>query len=426
MACSGGSDSLALLHLTASWAKARDRALLVLTVDHGLRPEAAAETRSVAEIAAQLGAACEILHWTSAKPQTGLQAAARQARHRLLAEACQAVGARDLLLGHTLDDQAETVWMRLQAGGNWRSLTGMAPVSRSPVWPEGRDVRLLRPLLDTRRETLQAWLRERGQAWVEDPSNQDTAYTRIRIRQRLGALEAGGFDPSRLAALGGDLQDIQQAEDLSAALLARRTVSLTAWGGAQLDRAAFQAAAPAVRYRVWEALVLALSGVPGLPDRRALARLDAQLAQKGRVTAAGTLLDVSDKAVWLVRDPGAVLGRVDHAAGDRLSGPVHAPVWDGRFALQAVPSSVTPGVLGKDYAGLEDRACLDGIPGFARSGLLCLRREGRVIGLAGVPSAGDEGGNIRPLFLHRFCTRLLPAQPPVWFDTSESLQPVLQ
>ena len=84
------------------------------------------------------------------------------------------------------------------------------------------------------------------------------------------------------------------------------------------------------------------------------------------------------------------------------------------------------GVLGRGYDGLADRSVLGGVPAVARPGLLALRRDGEVIALPGLGGDSREGGIAQPLFLHRFCTRLLPAEPPVWFDTSESLQPVLQ
>ncbi|MCR9266960.1 MAG: tRNA lysidine(34) synthetase TilS [Alphaproteobacteria bacterium] len=425
LACSGGSDSTALLLMAASWAKARGRRLHILTLDHGLRPEAHSEAKSVAARARDLGLSCDILAWTGDKPETGLQAAARAARHRLFATACRRRGIRELLLGHTLDDQAETVWMRLEAGGNWRSCTGMVPVGPSPLWPQGRDLRLLRPLLDHRRAELRAWLTAQGESWIDDPSNADEAYTRIRIRRHLETLEAGGFRPERLARLAEDLRAVQDEEDRCAAAQARRCVRFAPWGGVRLDRRCFRAAPEAVRLRLWDALALAVSGQSGLPDRKALMQLDRALSSGVRTTAAGVLLDGGDKA-WLVRDPGAVLGRVDRHASNRLTGEGDDPVWDGRFSLRDVSAPVMAGVLGRGYDGLADRSILGSVPAAARPGLLALRRDGEVIALPGLGGDSREGGIAQPLFLHRFCTRLLPAEPPVWFDTSESLQPVLQ
>ncbi|MAK63408.1 MAG: tRNA lysidine(34) synthetase TilS [Maricaulis sp.] len=426
LACSGGSDSTALLLMAASWAKARGRRLHILTLDHGLRRESASEVLRVAARAKALGLPCEILSWSGDKPERGLQAAARQARHTLLARACRSQGIRQLLLGHTQDDQAETVWMRLEAGGHWRGCSGMAPVAPSPLWPAGRDLQLLRPLLALRRTKLRDWLTRRGEGWLDDPSNQDEAYARIRIRRHLERLEGAGFPTCRLAALADDLRQVQAQEDWAAAVLARSCIRIEAWGGARIDAHRLSMAPPALRYRIWEALSLALSGQSGLPDRRALDRLDAALLATGRVTAAGVLLDVSARGVWMVRDPGPVLGRVDRPAPELMSQHGDDPVWDGRFALSSVPASVSPGVLGRDYSGLPERDVLSAIPGFARPGLLALRRAGRVVALPGLDDRTAEGGIAEPLFLHRFCTRLLPGQRPVWFDTSESLQPLLQ
>ncbi|MDO9249546.1 MAG: ATP-binding protein, partial [Phenylobacterium sp.] len=101
VALSGGGDSLALTLMVADWAKVRGRSLLVLTVDHGLRAESAAWTRSCAATADRLGADFQALAWEGDKPATGLPAAARSARHRLIADAARAAGAKVVLMGHT-------------------------------------------------------------------------------------------------------------------------------------------------------------------------------------------------------------------------------------------------------------------------------------------------------------------------------------
>lgn len=419
IACSGGSDSIALLHLASAWARRSGRRLDVLTVDHGLRPESEAETRFVRDEARALGHETVRLAWTGEKPATGLQEAARQARHRLLADACDRRSVTGLLLAHTLDDQAETVWMRLAAGGGWRGAGGMRPVSASPVWPEGRNTTLLRPLLTTRRRALRDWLVAQGLEWADDPSNADARYTRVRVRRRLSALERAGFPPERLAGLAGDVAALREAEARAAGRLARHAVSLTGWGGLRVAPAPLRDAAPGIRRVLMEAAVLAVSGEARLPGRAGLARLEQAVLAGRRATAAGVMTASWRGGTWLVRDPGAVLGRVDRA---RTGGALAADgVWDGRFAVSGLSPGCTAGALGLSYDGLDDRAILDAVPGFARPSLLAVRADGRVSVIAGLgrPANAAETGSVQieALQAHRFCSRLGAAAPPAPSDT---------
>lgn len=135
LAVSGGPDSTALMLLAARWRAARKSGptLLVVTVDHGLRPEAKAEAADVAKLARKLGLSHRTLRWTGKKPKTGLQQAARATRYRLLAEAAREAGAGAVLTAHTLDDQAETVLIRMSRGSGLTGLAGMARVSSLPT-----------------------------------------------------------------------------------------------------------------------------------------------------------------------------------------------------------------------------------------------------------------------------------------------------
>ncbi|MBN9478633.1 MAG: hypothetical protein J0I52_00200, partial [Bordetella sp.] len=164
LALSGGGDSLALLDLAAAWARARGRRLLALTVDHDLNPDSAAWTRFAAEAARAAGADWRGLIWIDARGGPGVPARARAARHALLAEAARETGARVILTGHTADDVAEGDWMRAEGA----MLGRLREASPSPVWPEGRGLLLLRPVLGETRETLRAHLRARGLTWLED------------------------------------------------------------------------------------------------------------------------------------------------------------------------------------------------------------------------------------------------------------------
>jgi tRNA(Ile)-lysidine synthase len=175
---SGGGDSLALLHLVRLWVQNSGRRLIAATVDHQLRSEGADWTRWCRARCADLGVDHVSLTWSGEKPARGRHAAARTARHRLLADAAREAGAKVILLAHTADDVLEAAWMR-QAGARTPAPRTWAP---SPVWPEGRDTFLLRPLLAVRRATLRAYLRGLGEAWIEDPGNSDLDSLRVQAR----------------------------------------------------------------------------------------------------------------------------------------------------------------------------------------------------------------------------------------------------
>ncbi len=198
IAVSGGPDSTALLVLAARWRHARKHGpkLIAVTVDHGLRPEAASEARAVAKLATSLGVAHRILRWTGEKPKAGLQEAARDARYRLLARAAQRAGAAHVLTAHTLDDQAETILFRLARGSGMVGLKGMA---RDRVLTS--TVSIMRPLLDIPKARLVATVARAGLAVVDDPSNHNPRFARTRLRGIVPLLAAEGLSSERVVLL---------------------------------------------------------------------------------------------------------------------------------------------------------------------------------------------------------------------------------
>lgn len=196
VALSGGADSLALLVLASQWAaKSKNRFVMAYTVDHGLRAEAASEARQCAKFAKALGVPHRILRWVGDKPVSGIQAAARDARYGLLTEACIRDNVQDLLTAHHQDDQAETFLLRLARGSGVDGLAAM-----SAVRPLGGSVRLLRPLLDVPREKLRAVVARAGLNPIEDPSNDNLRFDRVKARRLMADLAAFGLTAERLAA----------------------------------------------------------------------------------------------------------------------------------------------------------------------------------------------------------------------------------
>jgi tRNA(Ile)-lysidine synthase len=207
LAVSGGPDSTALLVLAARWAKRRKRApkLIAVTIDHGLRAEAAREASSVKRLARHLGVPHRTMRWRGSKPKSGSQEAARVARYRLLAKVAAQTGYTHILTAHTLDDQAETVLFRLARGSGLIGLGGMAYASPLPVGGETRAF-VVRPLLHLAKMRLVATLRASGIAHSEDPSNQNPRFTRVRLRTLMPRLALEGLDARGFARLAGRMR----------------------------------------------------------------------------------------------------------------------------------------------------------------------------------------------------------------------------
>jgi tRNA(Ile)-lysidine synthase len=210
LAVSGGPDSIALMWLAARWrrALARGPRLIAVTGDHGLRAEAAAEARDVKRLARMLDLPHRTMRWAGAKPGTGLPAAARGARSRLLAQAARACGATHILTAHTRDDQAETLLMRLVRGSGIAGLAAMARVT------EREGVLLARPFLNVSKSQLVATLTRAKVGFADDPTNRDPRFTRPRIRAVMPVLAAEGGDARNLARLATRLARANAAVEI--------------------------------------------------------------------------------------------------------------------------------------------------------------------------------------------------------------------
>ncbi len=210
LAVSGGPDSIALMWLAARWRRtlARGPRLIAVTVDHGLRAEAKAEARDVKRLARALDLPHRTMRWTGAKPKTGVPAAARAARYRLLAQAARASGATHILTAHTRDDQAETLLMRLLRGSGIAGLAAMARQS------ERDGVLLARPFLHVSKSQLIATLKKAKLGFADDPTNRDPSFTRPRLRTLMPVLAAEGGDTRNLARLASRLARANQAVEV--------------------------------------------------------------------------------------------------------------------------------------------------------------------------------------------------------------------
>ena len=315
-AVSGGSDSTALLLLLQNHLKRAAPAakLLAVTIDHDLRPGSAAEANAVAGLCAKHGIAHRTLLWSGPKPSTGLPAAAREARYRLLAQAAQAADIGLILTGHTADDQAETVQMR-QARDEGRGLAGMAPATLYDwrIW-------IVRPLLGIRRTALRDVLQRAHVGWIEDPTNSDKRFERPRIRATLAGDGGQGF----AAAIALASQAATGREQLGhrAAGLIGALASQPAPGLLRLDPGFATTGDDRAAVYALRILLAAVGGVSFLPDQaRSEALFDSLGSAPLCATLSRTVVDARRAGIFLHRE----IRNLPPAALAAVTG-----LWDGR------------------------------------------------------------------------------------------------
>lgn len=310
-AVSGGPDSMALMHLLARWRAADPHPpVLVATVDHGLRPEAAEEAAFVAQHAALLGLPHRTIAWTGEKPQAGVQEAAREARYRLLVRYAHEEGASHLVTAHTLDDQAETVMIRLSRGSGLSGLAGMRP-------QRDRDGILhARPLLGLPKRALLDLCRKEDWGFVSDPSNADERFARVRWRRIMPLLAHEGLTAERLARLAERAAQAEEALDAKAREALDRAEPRVDGEGFSFKAGILANEPFAIALRVLEqALVRACLSLENSRLQRLEActeRLRESIRQGGglRLTIAGGLVRLdSSGRVWIRQEPPRHRGR---------------------------------------------------------------------------------------------------------------------
>lgn len=461
LAVSGGADSMALMHLVARWLSSPtvrssfaegywrisldpgsrnepssdvsrpswlahvDDAdqlernggpppVVVLTVDHGLRPGSAADAAFVAEEARKLGLPCEILRWEGDKPATGIQEAAREARRRLLLSTVSnefywlggllarggrdyRVTARTIVMAHHADDQAETFLMRLARGSGLDGLCAM----RAPDGPrdeEGEAI-IWRPLIDIPKARLRATLEAVGLPWREDPSNDNIDFERVRMRKALAELGDLGIAAPAIAKSAARLAAARRGY---LSLLAAGPETTIHWHDGILASIDASGWAPDVVTRLLQRMLAAMGGTSAPP------RLSQIEALAGRIVAGAVdetlggcrIVAGADTEVLVYRETGRGLPVAELRPGQELG-------WDGgRFMVSLAahaPEAVTVSALnGAGWAALKHAVPgLDEVhhagrrlPAAAVAGLPAFRAGGRLLGVpwleALVQHAGSE------------------------------------
>ncbi|MDQ2090171.1 tRNA lysidine(34) synthetase TilS [Marimonas arenosa] len=339
VAVSGGGDSVALLLLLSDWARADGTELAIATVDHGLRPEAAQEADFVAGLAARLGHDHVTLRWEGWDGTGNLQDSARRARYGLLASWAREAQLDAVALAHTRDDQAETVVMQLRRAAGVDGLAAMP----ARWWQEGCG--FIRPLLGVGRDELRNYLRDRGQAWIEDPSNADRGFERVRTRDALAVLDGLGITAKVLAQVAAHMAKAREALDWHAYLEAR-VVTRVDRGDVVIDRKGWRALNDEIARRIIRAALLWVGRAPYPPRRAKQEQLIEAVKQGTTVTLAGCLVRIEPEAIRICREAAAVT---------ELRAPL-GELWDGRWrVIGPVEEGAELRALGED--GL--RQCLD-------------------------------------------------------------------
>lgn len=328
VAVSGGSDSMALLLLAHGWAQHSGHDLQAVTVDHGLRPEAAHEAAFVAGVCAGLGIPHVTLAWEGSKPSFAIQETARHARYALLDEFARELGSRVILTGHTWDDQAETVLMRaLRPGGqgDGRGLSGMARETRLYG-----GTRIIRPLLGMRRHVLRGILGQFAQSWIEDPSNLDESFERVRLRRAIEADPRLGERASAMAAASGKLRQVQARD---AARLMRECLVIRPGPVFEFNLPAGMRRDNPVTGLALQVLIAAAGGRENLVPRSRLAPVFALMDETvnearpraRHLTLGGAVIEATREGLRLMREK--------RHLGSLLLHPGEAAIWDGRLQL---------------------------------------------------------------------------------------------
>lgn len=316
VAVSGGGDSVALLHLLHRAAPHAGYALHAVTVDHGLRPESAAEAAQVAALCAGLGIPHDTLRWQGPEATGNLMDQARRARFCLIADWAKARGIGHVALGHTADDQAESFLMNLSRAAGLDGLSGMRL-----DW-EAQGIRWHRPLWRQTREGLRDYLRRNGIGWIDDPSNDNDRFARVRARRALKALKPLGITVERILTSTRHLAEARSG--LQSALAQAVEIHVTEQAGAlSLSWRGPPPMGPELERRLVLQAIRWMNGADYPPRAEQVLRLIAALREGRDATLGGVRFRCRGDGIAIAREARAVMGPVACGA-----------IWDHRWRVE--------------------------------------------------------------------------------------------
>jgi tRNA(Ile)-lysidine synthase len=342
VATSGGADSMALALLCHQWAASQGGKAIAITVDHKLREDSTEEALCVAQWLYNKGIEHHILTWERPEDEelltTAIQESAREARYQLLGKWCIDHNVKHLLTAHHSQDQLETFLIRLAKGSGLKGLTSTQDQVKTPYG------RLLRPLLKIDPNRLRATLKEFNQPFIQDPSNENEHFTRIRWRQLLPSLAAEGLTPTTFQESLDRLNHSQRLNDQYITLLIKQYSTLSPYGYAILKKEALQETSEAFEEVL--KMLLTVIRTHRYPIRRqALHRAIRALTQDKSITLGGCQIINKAAEWWIVREPAAI----------RKDVTVNKPgsyLWDGRFTIE-VTQNVPCHISALGEAGIQ-------------------------------------------------------------------------
>ena len=346
LAVSGGSDSTALMVLAAQWARAQGRLddICVLTVDHALRENSNKEAQQVCQWAQTLGLECHILIWQHDGHTVRIQEKARMSRYELMGQWCAENDVEGIVTAHNSDDQAETMLMRLARGSGVDGLAAMG--ERSDLF----GAVVYRPLLDVSRQTLQDMLLEAGHSWIDDPSNYNEVFERVRVRGAMDAIHKAGIEVGNLNLSAKRLKRASRALDAMTDQFMAHGVAVFNSGHCEVDRQAFEALPDDIAIRVLSRL-LEWAGGSHEPVRMAkVERLFEALADSDQHTLAGARVALRKTSIVIGRE----FGRIDTELASGVG------VWDNRFVFSPTQNVQPYGMFVDD----DERLRPEGLPFF--------------------------------------------------------------
>lgn len=299
VAVSGGGDSVALLAVLAAYARAHDIELHVVTVDHGIRPEAKQEISFVRDLCARWDLPHHVEYWTGWNEQGNFQATARDARYALMSDWAHANNISHIALGHTADDQAETFVMRLARGAGVDGLSAMAPrgISRGITW--------IRPFLQTKRASLRTYLRSEQLTWCEDPSNENRDYERIKVRDGLAVLSTLGVTIDGLVQVTQNMAKAREALNWQTFIAARDVVKLRE-GVVMMNKRQFQTQPEEIGRRLLVHSIQWITGSVYGPRGPTVSRTLKSVRAGQTATLDGCQVSTTGGLVWIFREHNAV------------------------------------------------------------------------------------------------------------------------
>lgn len=332
IAFSGGGDSTALLYACRN----HPQVTHAFIIDHALRDGSASETNKAAGIARAMGYKVKTRRWPHDGIKTGIQAKARTYRYQAMGEMCRAENLQTLLTAHTQDDQAETVLMRLDRGTGWRGMAGMAETAYAPLWPALADVTLYRPWLEVTRADIRRYNAHHGLEFVDDPSNENPEFARVRARQAL--------------SVNHDLREDllkQQKKAFQKLTVERGTFANWLAEHAIIHEQGFVETQAVPPSELLQHILTAVSGQGGPIDAVKRARLCADMSNPEfkAATLSGAWvvrkMTAGGHSFVYLRDRVAVLGRSGTAKLSSVQLKLHVPhVWDGRFICMAKTNNI--------------------------------------------------------------------------------------